>query len=111
MNTNQQTGTVIRKYTAEKFGKLTLEIAGNGKYPDKVDFKTFDQAAIKAISELGNGETVTVSYVLQSEKLSVGGKEITEQGKDGKEYPVKVPMLKITSVNTDAPVGNDNVPF
>ncbi len=102
MTTNTQTGTVVRKYTAEKFGKLTLEIAGNGKYPDKVDFKTFDQAAIKAIAALGAGEEVTVSYILQSEKVTIGGKEITETGKDGKEYAVKVPMLKVTEVKSVA---------
>lgn len=101
-NVNQVTGTVVRKYTADKFAKLTLEIKGGGKYPDKIDMKSFDAAAIKAIAALGDGEEVTVSYVLQSEKLSVGGKEITETGKNGTEYPVKIPMLKITSVNTKA---------
>jgi len=111
MTTNTQTGTVVRKYTADKFAKLTLEIAGNGKYPEKVDFKTFDQSAIKDIGALGAGETVTVSYVLQSEKLSVGGAEVTETGKDGKVWPVKVPMLKITSVSAESVKDNSGAPF
>lgn len=102
MTSNTQTGTVVRKYTSEKFGKLTLEIPGNGRYPEKVDFKSFDQDAIRAIDALGAGEEVTVTYILQSEKVSVGGKDVVETGKDGKEYAVKVPMLKVTEVKSTA---------
>jgi hypothetical protein len=108
MNVNTQTGTVARKYTSEKFAKLTLEITGSGKYPDKVDFKTFDQGAIKSIAGLGDGELVTVSYILQSEKVMVGGKEVTEAGKDGKEWPVKVPMLKVTAVQSGTASNSDS---
>ncbi len=97
----QQTGTVVRTFTSDKFGKLTLEVQGSGRYPDKIDFKTFDGAVISRLKGLGQGETVTVDFAIQSEKLSVGGKEITETGKDGKEWPVKIPMLKVTALSVE----------
>lgn len=107
----QQTGTVVRTYTAEKFGKLTLEVQGSGRYPDKIDFKTFDAGVIFKLKGLGQGETVTVDFVLQSEKVSVDGKEITQAGKDGKEYPVKVPMLKVTNLSVNGAGWDDQPPF
>ncbi len=97
----QQTGTVVRTYTAEKFGKLTLEVQGSGKYPDRLDFKTFDASVISKLKGLGQGETVTVDFALQTEKVSVDGRDITQTGKDGKEWPVKVPMLKVTGLSVE----------
>ena len=97
----QQKGTVIRTYTAERFGKLTLEVQGSGRYPDKIDFKTFDASVISKLKGLGRGETVTVDFALQTEKVSVGGKEIVETGKVGKVWPVRVPMLKVTGLSVE----------
>ena len=93
------TGTVHRKYTSDKFAKLTLEVQGGGRYPDKLDMKSFSGPVIQKIAALGAGETVTVEFTLQSEKLVVGGQAITETGKDGKEYPVKVPMINVTGIS------------
>lgn len=107
------TGTVVRSYTADKFGKLTLEVKGDGKYPDKLDFKTFSGQVIAAMKSIGNGEEVTLDFALQSEKvLNSNNEPIMLPGKDGKEWPIKVPMLKITAISTvNAPADNDAVPF
>ena len=110
----QITGTVLRSYTADKFGKLTLEVKGDGKYPDRLDFKSFSSPVINTLRQIGNGETVTVDFVLQTEKVKLqDGTELTETGKNGTAYPVKVPFLKMTGIAT---VGADsadkgNIPF
>ena len=114
----QITGSVRRTYTAEKFGKLTLEVKGSGKYPDILDFKTFGGPSLAGLKNLGQGEVVTVDFEIQTEKVRLAdGTDLTETGKNGTAYPVKVPMLKITAVASAsaganvAPEDTSSVPF
>lgn len=110
----QITGSVRRTYTAEKFGKLTLEVKGSGKYPDVLDFKVFGGSALAGLKSLGQGEVVTVDFDIQTEKVRLAdGTDLTETGKNGTAYPVKVPMLRINSVSgaTVAAEDTSSVPF
>ena len=121
MHMNSLTGTVLRKYTSDKFAKLTVEVPGTGRYPERIDLKSFNQAVINQVGRLGAGESVTVEFNIQVEKMKHNGVELTEEGKDGKSYPVKVPMLVISNILVDGsgagvdgaknPVDDSQVPF
>lgn len=110
-------GVVSRTYSGGKVGTVTLEVPGSGRYPERLTFKSFDSGVIGQIAKLGQGESIGLDFKLQTEKVMHAGVQLEEAGKDGKTYPVKVPLLVITGITVQGatgeskPIDNSNIPF
>jgi len=106
-------GKVVRSFSSDKFGKVTLEVAGE-RNACKLDFKTFNADHIALIKTLKPGDSVEVTGSIGVEAVKDKAKVDIEV--DG--YKLWIPMLKMETINgvttgTQAvgPDKTDAIPF